>query len=221
MKNIIDQILLDVCLDKRVQNGVVDFNNELHLEVLAENLFDRGLEPKIVAEIINSMTLRDGKYPDRQAFNKEGWLVTFPSPAYKMAAIKKGTHYETDPTHGEGGMNLYYKRRGKQSRKKQQDVSDVAPEPEKKEVPPQIKPIVPPVTPETPTQQPVQTTQPSKPSPESKPDSELPPSDDVSGVDEKPRLSTKPVANTPKRPAADPSTGVEEFEKDLPPEEGF
>jgi hypothetical protein len=39
MNNIIDKILLDVCLDERIQNGVVNFNDENHLMVLAENLF--------------------------------------------------------------------------------------------------------------------------------------------------------------------------------------
>lgn len=125
MKNIIDEILLDVCLDERIKNGMVDFTNEDHLMILAENLFERKMNGAEVAEVMTNITLKDGKYPDRQAYNKEGWLVTFPSSEYKMAAIKKGTHYTTDPTYGKGGMNLYYKSKGKQLRKKQQDVSIV------------------------------------------------------------------------------------------------
>jgi hypothetical protein len=221
MKNIIDKILLDVCLDERIQNGVVNFNDENHLMVLAENLFEYGLEPQEVAEVITNITLRDGKYPDRQAFNKEGWLVTFPSPAYKMAAIKKGTHFETDPTHGKGGMNLYYKRHGKQSRKKQQAVSAVDPENLKKDPLPQVKPITPPETPETPTALPPQTAQPVQPSPEEK-DTALPHSDDTEAAEEKPKSSTEPISTKPT--VKEPSTSdddVEEFEKDLPPEEGF
>jgi hypothetical protein len=221
MKNIIDKILLDVCLDERIQNGVVNFNDENHLMVLAENLFEYGLEPQEVAEVITNITLRDGKYPDRQAFNKEGWLVTFPSPAYKMAAIKKGTHFETDPTHGKGGMNLYYKRHGKQSRKKQQAVSAVDPENLKKDTLPQVKPITPPETPETPTALPPQTAQPVQPPPEEK-DTALPHSDDTEAAEEKPKSSTEPISTKPT--VKEPSTSdddVEEFEKDLPPEEGF
>lgn len=221
MKNIIDKILLDVCLDERIQNGVVNFNDENHLMVLAENLFEYGLEPQEVAEVITNITLRDGKYPDRQAFNKEGWLVTFPSPAYKMAAIKKGTHFETDPTHGKGGMNLYYKRHGKQSRKKQQAVSAVEPGKIEKDPLPQVKPITPPETPETPTVPPPQTIQPPAP-PAAEKDSVLQHSDDAETAEEKPKPSTEPVSAKPT--AKEPSTSdddVEEFEKDLPPEEGF
>jgi hypothetical protein len=223
MKNIIDKILLDVCLDERIQNGVVNFNDENHLMVLAENLFEYGLEPQEVAEVITNITLRDGKYPDRQAFNKEGWLVTFPSPAYKMAAIKKGTHFETDPTHGKGGMNLYYKRRGKQARKKQQAVSAVEPEKIEKDPLPQVKPITPPETPETPPPPPPQTAQPAPTPPAAEKDTTLPHSDDTDAAEEKPEPSTKPVSTKPlvKEPSTDDDDDVEEFEKDLPPEEGF
>lgn len=148
MKNIIDKILLNVCLDERIENGLVDFTNETHLRVLAENLFENGMNGAEVANVMTNITLQDGKYPDRQAFNKEGWLVTFPSPVYKMAAIKKGTHYETDPTYGKGGMNLYYKGKGKQARKKQQDVSAIdTNEPQQKKQPTVVKPIVSPETP--------------------------------------------------------------------------
>jgi hypothetical protein len=81
---------------------------------------------KINEEIINEFVetfMDEGKYPERQAYNKDGWLVTFPSGEYKQRAIKKGTHYGSDPTHGKGGMNLYYKSRGKQKRQTQQAVS--------------------------------------------------------------------------------------------------
>jgi hypothetical protein len=69
---------------------------------------------------LETIITQEGKYPDRQAFNKDGWLVTFPSKEYRDAAIKKGTHSISDPTHGKGGMNLYYKRKGKQKRQTQQ-----------------------------------------------------------------------------------------------------
>ena len=38
------------------------------------------------------------KYPERQAYNAKGILVTFPTPEYKADAIKRGTHFEEDPT---------------------------------------------------------------------------------------------------------------------------
>lgn len=116
-------ILLETAIDNRVPSGVVDVHNDIHRMVIAEKMIDRGIDPKIVQEVVNKLAITDGKYPERQAYNKEGWLVTFPTPAHKDAAIKKKTHFASDPTHGQGGMNLYYKRKGKQARQKAQDAS--------------------------------------------------------------------------------------------------
>jgi hypothetical protein len=44
--------------------------------------------------------LEKGKFPERQAYNRNGILVTFPTPEYKKEAIKAGTHFEDDPTKG-------------------------------------------------------------------------------------------------------------------------
>jgi hypothetical protein len=113
-------------LDPRNESGLFDNNNPQHNEILREhfkkNLCEAfGTDPRIDGE--PCMLDEEGKHPDRQAYNKEGWLVTFPSKEYKDKAIKKGTHFASDPTHGKGGMNLYYKKKGKQQRQKQQDVS--------------------------------------------------------------------------------------------------
>jgi hypothetical protein len=121
VKNFISNALLEAAIDSRIDSGMVDLYNCVHVEVLAEKMRDGGLSEEQVDQILNEMTINDGKYPDRQAYNKEGWLVTFPSKDYRDAAIKKGTHYISDPTHGKGGMNLYYKKRGKQKRQTQQD----------------------------------------------------------------------------------------------------
>jgi hypothetical protein len=123
----INEIISEVCLDERVDSGVIDLNNLVHREIIAEKLFDLGVDLPSIMEVVNNLAIRDGKYPDRQAYNKEGWLVTFPSPEYKQAAIKKGTHFASDPTHGKGGMNVYYKRKGKQKRMAQQNPSQVEP----------------------------------------------------------------------------------------------
>jgi hypothetical protein len=123
----IDKILSDMCLHPAIENGTVDFTNQEHLSVLAETLHGYEIDPPLIIEAINTIIAREGKYPERQAFNKEGWLVTFPSAEYKQDAIKKGTHFSSDPTHGKGGMNVYYKRKGKQKRQTQQDVSVVEP----------------------------------------------------------------------------------------------
>ena len=124
----LQSVLLEAAIDQRIPSGVLDIGNDDHRMVIAEKLLDRNIDPVVVSEVVNKMTLKDGKYPDRQAFNKEGWLVTFPTPEHRAAAIKKKTHFVSDPTHGRGGMNLYYKRKGKQARQQQQDASETEPD---------------------------------------------------------------------------------------------
>ncbi len=124
----LQSVLPEAAIDQRIPSGVLDIGNDDHRMVIAEKLLDRNIDPVVVSEVVIKMTLKDGKYPDRQAFNKEGWLVTFPTPEHRAAAIKKKTHFVSDPTHGQGGMNLYYKRKGKQARQKQQDASETEPE---------------------------------------------------------------------------------------------
>jgi hypothetical protein len=121
MKNFINDVLLEAAIDSRIESGMVDLCNCSHLEVVMEKLHDKGLNEMHADLILRELVIKDGKYPDRQAYNEEGWLVTFPSKDYRDAAIKKGTHFISDPTHGKGGMNLYYKKRGKQKRQTQQD----------------------------------------------------------------------------------------------------
>ena len=121
----IEEVLLESTLDNRIDDGIVDLTNALHMEVIHEVLKNKGLEDNSIEELFETMLAQEGKYPDRQAYNKEGWLVTFPSKEYRDAAIKKGTHAISDPTHGKGGMNLYYKKRGKQKRQTQQQVTSV------------------------------------------------------------------------------------------------
>jgi len=123
----LQSVLLEAAIDHRVPSGVLDINDDAHRMVIAEKLLDRGIDPTVVLEVVNKLALKDGKYPDRQAYNKEGWLVTFPTPEHRAAAIKKKTHFASDPTHGRGGMNLYYKRKGKQARQQQQDASETDP----------------------------------------------------------------------------------------------
>jgi len=124
MKTVIDIVndaILDVCANPLVENGTFDPNNNEHMFLLMETL-DGNLEEEHIVKAVSALKC-EGKYPDRQAYNKEGWLVTFPSKEYKDAAIKRGTHSSSDPTHGKGGMNLYYKKRGKQRRTAQQQPS--------------------------------------------------------------------------------------------------
>jgi len=149
MKNnitkLIDSILSESSVDPRIENGIFDIHNFEHMQIMAEHMKSHGVDSGIISEVIDGLAVDEGKHPERQAYNKDGWLVTFPSAEYKQNAIKKGTHYSSDPTHGKGGMNLYYKKRGKQKRQVQQKLTTTSPEdpnmmtvPSKKPVP--VKP---------------------------------------------------------------------------------
>lgn len=122
----IEEVLLESTLDNRIDDGIIDLTNAEHIEVIHEVLQSKGLKEDGIDELLESMLAQEGKYPERQAYNKDGWLVTFPSKEYRDAALKKGTHFTSDPTHGKGGMNLYYKKRGKQKRQTQQQSTAVA-----------------------------------------------------------------------------------------------
>jgi hypothetical protein len=137
MKNIsdlIDYVISEASLDARISDGMLNLSNTEHIEVVAETMHKICDDDQLVTEFIKTI-LNEGKYPDRQAFNKEGWLVTFPSKEYRDAAIKKGTHAISDPTHGRGGMNLYYKRRGKQKRQTHQATTVVQPQTQPQKAP--------------------------------------------------------------------------------------
>lgn len=123
-KIIIENVIAEAALDSRIYDGIVDLGNSEHLVVIAEKMNDVGVDEQVINEFIEQF-MEEGKYPDRQAYNRDGWLVTFPSKEYRDAAIKKGTHSVSDPTHGKGGMNLYYKKKGKQKRQTQQSTSSV------------------------------------------------------------------------------------------------
>lgn len=97
-RSIIEKILNDVALDPRITDGIFSLEENSHMDVLREYLINKGIEKEIVREYTNLVL--DGKYPERQAFNQNGILVTFPSPEYKARAIKRGTHFEKDPTKG-------------------------------------------------------------------------------------------------------------------------
>ena len=122
MNDLIYNIITEASLDARIHDGVVDLRNSDHLQVVAEAIYDVCEDEQIVNKFVKKF-MDEGKYPDRQAYNKDGWLVTFPSAEYKQKALKKGTHFSSDPTRGKGGMNLYYKKRGKQKRQTQQVAS--------------------------------------------------------------------------------------------------
>jgi hypothetical protein len=120
VSKLLERVIVECECDSRIESGVFDVYSAEHLVVLSEHMVGYGISESVVEDVIESMAIGEGKYPERQAYNKEGWLVTFPSKEYRDAAINKKTHYSSDPTHGQGGMNLYYKRKGKQKRQQSQ-----------------------------------------------------------------------------------------------------
>ncbi len=97
MNKIFEKILNEISLDSRVSDGIFNIENNEHMEVFREYFIKKGHEKSLVNEFSN-LVLEKGNFPERQAYNKEtGILVTFPTPTYKAAAIKRGTHVEEDP----------------------------------------------------------------------------------------------------------------------------
>lgn len=89
-------IINDVCCDSRIKNGVLDINNPDHVFILQEYLEKSGYG---INEIVDrTATLFEaGRFPERQAYNKDGILVTFPSKEYRDRAVNKGTHFAENP----------------------------------------------------------------------------------------------------------------------------
>ena len=143
---IIEELITECECDVRIENGILDLYNTDHLIVLSEHMTNLGISENEIEEFITETGVVEGKYPERQAYNKEGWLVTFPSKEYRDAAIKKRTHFSSDPTHGKGGMNLYYKKKGKQKRQTQQATTTTQPSAsQKQQAPAQAAPATEPV----------------------------------------------------------------------------
>lgn len=94
--NVFEKVLNSVSLDERIQDGIFSLENESHMDVLREYFLNRGLDEASVIEFTNKVV--EGKYPERQAYNAKGILVTFPTPEYKANAIQKGSHFEKNPT---------------------------------------------------------------------------------------------------------------------------
>jgi len=95
MNKLLNKIIDDVSLDERVSNGMFNVEEDAHMEALRDYLKERGIDEDAVNTFSNRVL--EGKYPERQAFNAKGILVTFPTPEYKAEAIKRGTHFEENP----------------------------------------------------------------------------------------------------------------------------
>lgn len=95
---LIEKIIEEVSLDDRVADGMFNIFNNDHMDALREFLIEKKGLPKNLVNEFSNLVIEKGKYPDRQAYNIKGILVTFPTPEYKQRAIARGTHFETDPT---------------------------------------------------------------------------------------------------------------------------
>lgn len=93
-------LLLKVCCDTRIKNSIFNIKDPNHVFVLQEYLIKElnNTEAAInEVALLTSKFFEAGNFPDRQAYNKDGILVTFPSPEYKKRAIDKGTHFAENP----------------------------------------------------------------------------------------------------------------------------
>lgn len=96
MRTIVERFINTLCIDNRITNGIFSIENDLHMDILEEYLVKYGVSVNEAMEVRNKVV--EGRFPDRQAYNKNGILVTFPNPDYKKRALERGTHFEQDPT---------------------------------------------------------------------------------------------------------------------------
>lgn len=90
------KILDEVSIDPRLESGIFNVLDDSHLAIFREYLIKEG-ESEELAILASNKLAESGKHPERQAYNKDGLLVTFPSPEYKQRAISRGTHFEKNP----------------------------------------------------------------------------------------------------------------------------
>lgn len=98
-----ESIINDVCCDDRIKDGTLRLENPEHVFVLQEYLEKAGYNiNEIVAK--TAKLFIEGRFPDRQAYNKDGILVTFPSKEYRTRAVDKGTHFAENPKKNVGTL---------------------------------------------------------------------------------------------------------------------
>lgn len=95
MSNVVDKIFAEVCLDERIKDGIFRMDEEEHMDVLRDYFLKKGIAKEDAIRVTNRMV--EGRFPERQAYNKDGILVTFPTPQHKSKAIQRGTHFEKNP----------------------------------------------------------------------------------------------------------------------------
>jgi len=91
------KLLLELCLDPRIEDGMFSVDKKDHIEILRDHLYDEGFCVEFVSEYINNLI--EGKYPERQAYTKTGYLATFDTIQGKKEAMGAGTHFDKNPVH--------------------------------------------------------------------------------------------------------------------------
>jgi hypothetical protein len=89
-------LINDICCDGRIKNGIFDIKNANHVFILQEYLEKSGYDVNYVVDKTANL-FEAGRFPERQAYNKDGILVTFPSKEYRDRAVNKGTHFAENP----------------------------------------------------------------------------------------------------------------------------
>lgn len=101
--DIIRSLLNNISLDERIEDGIFNVENNDHIGIMREYLVKKGISESDAMDFTNRV-VEAGKYPERQAYNKNGILVTFPTPQHKQKAIRRRTHFEKDPTKGKPNL---------------------------------------------------------------------------------------------------------------------
>jgi hypothetical protein len=92
----IQEVIDEICLDDRIQDGTFNINNGYHLDILREYVANK-VDNEFADALLEQINVSEGNFPERQAYNEDGILVTFPDPESKKAAIERGTHFENPP----------------------------------------------------------------------------------------------------------------------------
>ena len=100
----IEDTLREVCLDSRIPNGSFNIEDKNHVYILREYIAER-FDLEFADALISKVLVTEGNFPERQAYNKDGILVTFPDAESKKAAIDRGTHLANNPGGGEDGAD--------------------------------------------------------------------------------------------------------------------
>lgn len=102
LKQIFLEALEKANTDISIESGIFDISKQEHIEILRGHLLESNVDSKTVNQYLNKML--EGRYPDRQAYNANGILVTFPTPEYKQKAIERGSHFEQNPKKGQANV---------------------------------------------------------------------------------------------------------------------